>query len=138
MTEDTKEVTVQATDGLGNIADTKFVIDQIIPSISYQSVSRTDKSIWVKGLRVENFPDREGVRVTYSWDGRNQILNLSSDHEIPDVDESWIGTIVASATDADREFFAECHIPVNGKHRLESIGVWYKMDIRTYFNMSKN
>ena len=113
----TEEIKAVATDDFGNIAETSFQLDQNIPSISYEKIHRTAKSIIVKGVKLENFPDNADAAVIYSSDGPHdlQVSSAISEHEIPGFYPDWEGTVVAKAIDVTNAYTAECIIPVKGK-----------------------
>ena len=113
----TQDIKVRATDDLGNIAETTFTIDQNIPMVSYERVSRTPTSVVVKGIKLENFPNKDGVTVTYSCDGHqdHQVKGSSVEHELSGYSQSWEGGIITVvASDAKKEFTAECQISIEG------------------------
>ena len=113
----TGEIRVQAADDFGNIAEATFPVDQNIPSISYENIFRTTKSIFVKGVKLENFPDNAGATVTYSAEGHDshQVSSSETEHEIPGFRPSWEGNIVAKASDGTQEYTAECKLNIEGK-----------------------
>ncbi|XP_072046578.1 uncharacterized protein [Amphiura filiformis] len=113
LKKETKVIVAQAMDEHGNMAEETISIDQKIPSLSYQSASRTQTSVVIKGLHVDNFPDETGVVVTYSWGRRIQTLSLTTEHELLGVNPNWRGGVFAIARDANKEYSAECYISIH-------------------------
>ena len=114
LTKSTKDIKAIACDDYGNAAETTFTIDQSIPTISYEGVSRTATSVVIKGVHLENFPTEEDVIIVYSCD--NQIYKTTSfgdEHELAGFDQDWQGgMITARASDVSSEVKAECQIHV--------------------------
>ncbi len=120
----TEEIKVRATDDSGNVAETTFKIDQNIPVMSYRSVCRTPTSVVVKGICLENFPNKEDVMITYVCDGHDEIAldwkqgiikGSSIEQELTGYNHTWNGgTIVATAIDLNNEYKAACQICVDG------------------------
>ena len=120
-----KEVKVHAIDKLGNTAEMTFVIDQKLPTVSYERVCRTPTSMIIKGVKLTHFPGKEDVFVTYSCDGHDDIsytwksghdspdVSCSIDHELFGYDESVHDqNIVITATNATKEYRAQCEISI--------------------------
>ena len=122
LTKSTKAIKAIASDDYGNIAETTFIIDQNIPAISYEEVSRTATSVIIKGVHLKNFPNDEDVIIVYSCD--NQIYKTTSfgyEHELAGLDQDWQGGIItAKASDVNSEVTAECqiHIEKPGKKQI--------------------
>ena len=117
LQKSSQEIKIRAADQFGNIAETTFTVDQNIPSVTYENIFRTTKAIFIKGVKVENFPDNASATVTYSSEGHEEHSCPSSaeEHEIPGYRPSWEGVLVATATDATKEYTAECKLNVEGQ-----------------------
>ncbi|XP_072045883.1 lipoxygenase homology domain-containing protein 1-like [Amphiura filiformis] len=110
----TEEIKIKATDDFGNIAETSFTVDQNMPSVSYENIFRTTKAIFIKGVKLENFPDGANATVTYSSEGHDdhQCPSSSEEHEVPGYRPSWEGVLIATATDETKEYTGECKINI--------------------------
>ena len=110
-----------ATDDFGNVAETTFTVDQSIPNISYERVTRTPISVVVKGLQLAHFPNKEHVSITFSCNGRPDVTVPVSGtrYELGGFEQSWEGgAITATASDVSNEFRAECQICVKGQGNI--------------------
>ena len=117
----TTEIKSVAADDFGNVAETTFIVDQNIPAISYERVTRTPSSIFVKGLQLAYFPDKEHVNIAFSCEGMPHVTLPVSDttYELAGFDQSWEGgTITARASDISNGFTAECRICVEGQGNI--------------------
>ncbi len=120
----TKEVKVSAIDHLGNIAQTTFCIGQTIPSVSYEDICRTPNAILIKGLKLTNFPKTNKI-VACTSDGQADISYTFEENgvngttpnqlELLGYGQTWRGGVVmVTATDANKEYQAECEIFIKG------------------------
>ncbi|XP_072046146.1 uncharacterized protein [Amphiura filiformis] len=121
LQETTKKIKARATDEFGNTAETTFDIEQKIPSLSYERVSRKPTLISIAGVTLNNFPDQESAVVSYDWHQEHQVLNSSTEHELPEFSQNKGGRIVATATDCRNEYMAECHIEIGPTPSIEPI-----------------
>ncbi len=132
----TNEVRVQVVDDLGNIAEGTFDIDQNIPTISYERMSRTPKSLVVKNVKLLNFPTDEEVSLVYSCAGHDEVTytwkedaSTSLDYTLPGYDQSWEGgTLSVKASCCKGVYRADCHIDVEGQGKI----------IIMYYDRSRN
>ncbi len=117
-----KEIRVLAGDELGNIGETTFIIDQNIPSIYYGHVTRTPKSIFIKDVKLTNFPDDTDITICYSCAGQailhtwkhaeeDDESSLAMEHGLP---AFFKGNVTATAIDASKEYRAQCQISIEG------------------------
>ena len=126
LKKSTKVLKSIATDDFGNVAETTFTVDQNIPTISYERVTRTPTSVVVKGLQLAHFPNKEHANITFSCNGRSDVTVQVSDtrYELAGFDQSWEGgTITATASDVSNEFTAECQICVKGQGNIYGSGM---------------
>ncbi len=127
LNKSSKEIRVEASDDIGNIAATTFTINQDIPKITYGHVSRTPKSVFIKDVKVMNFPNDNDVIVSYLCDGLETVVctwnnfgggdqdSTVTEHELPGYDEKFEGRIIATATDVKKNYRAQCEINIMGK-----------------------
>ena len=135
LSSSTKEVTVRIDDTLGNVAESTFLVNQNIPSLSYVMVSRTPKSIFIKGVKLTNFPSDKEVTIMYSCEGQEDVSHMwkqgqsndeetsaGMEHELFGYDDSYTeGTIIVTAEDATKEYRAQCQIRIHGKGRMHTV-----------------
>ena len=112
----TKDIKARAVDEVGNVAETTFTVDQKIPTVAYGSIARTPTSIIVKDVHLENFPTKDDAIITYSSEGQpeHNASSSSTEHEVPDRGQSFQGKLMATATDANKEYLGECEILIHG------------------------
>ena len=128
LNKDTTEIKLQATDDIGNVAESSFQIGVDTPTLSYERVSRTPTSILIKGVRVDNFSSADTLTLTFECDGHDIISHtwknestqdLSVDKELPGYGCTWTGgTIIAKVSDGTCS--AECEILIEGAGESES------------------
>ncbi len=116
LKQTSKEIKIRATDDLGNIAEATFTVDQKIPAIEYERVSRTPTSLIVKDVKLVNFPNKDFVAITYSCEGHGDQKAKGSigEHELTGYVQSWEGGVVMGKASYGNEFTAECQIKIEG------------------------
>ena len=113
LKKSTQEIKVRAKDDIGNVAETVFTLDQNVPSMSYENIFRTTKAIFIKGVKLEHFPEGATATVTYSSEGHDDHQCASGEeHEVPGYKPSWEGVLVAMVTDETKEYSAECKLNI--------------------------